>query len=50
MRYYSEPKARDYESPMTESLVVRTDSAFLLVSGGEPESVKEDDVDLDFGY
>lgn len=42
--------ARAYESPKAECVGLRTGSTFLSVSGGEPESITEDDVELNFDF
>lgn len=50
MKLYPCKKAQAYETPQAECLDLRTDCAFLVISGGEPESISEDNVDLDFNY
>lgn len=50
MKHIPRKEFQAYESPQAECLLVRTGSAFLYVSGGEPESITEDDVELDFNY
>lgn len=50
MKIYPEKRVEAYDSPQVECLDLRTESAFLLISGGVPESISEDNVDLNLFY